>query len=122
MLEQPDRRAAGEDADVARERELQAGAERVAAHRRDRRNGAVSSQEYASCVRRIPSTVGSVVRRRRLGGVAAVDRVRAPPVNTDVSMPDENARPSPITTSARRSGVVAQLLAERAHLVPHRDA
>ena len=27
-----------------------------------------------------------------------------PAVNTDVSMPDENARPLPITTSARRSG------------------
>ena len=37
MLEQADLRAAREHADVAGQRELQARAERVAAHRRDRR-------------------------------------------------------------------------------------
>ena len=82
-----------------------------------------------SALRRATSTPPACAGCRRRSGrrgacptssppsIASVD----PPVNTVVSMPDENARPLPITTTRAQLGVVAQLLAERAHLVPHRD-
>ena len=62
------------------------------------------------------STIGFVVARARRRAT-----LRPPPVvNTDVSMPLENARPSPMTIRARMSpGSATQLLAERAQLVPH---
>ena len=81
----PDLRAAREHADVARERELQAGAERVAAHRRDRRVPRVLEPGVRLLRAQDAATVGSSCvfgpsprsRRRR----------RRHPVNTVVSMP-----------------------------------
>jgi len=49
----------------------------------------------------MPSTVGFACRVPTSSppSIESVD----PPVNTDVSMPDEKARPFPITTNARMS-------------------
>jgi len=63
---------------------------------------AVDSHEYESCARRMPSMTGSGWRVP----ASSPDSIPSPDgaVKTLVSMPDENARPLPITTSARSSG------------------
>src|SRR5262249_14526696 len=62
---------------------------------------AYSSHEYANCVRRIASAVGSSCVDGPSTSERSFSRL---PVKTDVSMPEENARPSPTTISARNVG------------------
>ena len=106
-------------ADVARQRELQARAERVAAHRRDRRIprffeprvGILHAQDPRD--RRIGVGVG-FVRREHVGcAPAAGEHRRVDTRRERAAVADDDER------ADRR--VVLDLLAERAHLVPHLD-
>ena len=73
VLEQPDRRAAREHADVARERHLQSGAEREAAHRGDRRVARLLQPRVR--LLRAQDAVDRRVGVARADVVAALDRV-----------------------------------------------
>ena len=75
VLEQPDRRAAREHADVARERHLQSRAERVAAHRGDRRVARLLQPRVR--LLRAQDAVDRRVGVTRAGVVAAFDRRRS---------------------------------------------
>ena len=96
------------------ERELEPGTEREAAHRGDRRERRLLEPGVATPARaRIPATIGVGVTRRRIVGREHVDATAAAGVNTDVSMPLENARPSPMTIErAQVAGVGEQRRAE----------
>ncbi len=111
----PTWRAAREHADVARERELQARAERVAVHRGDRRVARVGEprERLLRAQDAVDGRVGvaRARRRRRLRSQSVEPagehrRVDARRERAAVADHDDRAQ----------LGVVAQLLAERAHL------
>ena len=83
-------------------------------------NGASSSQVYASWVAQDHVDAGSSSRVGAAASASSVVGADGPPANTDVSMPLENARPSPMTTSARMSpGSSSSDAPSSAHLAPH---
>ena len=113
MLEQADLRAAREHADVARERELQAGAERVAAHRGDRRvpRASRATSTTPACAGS-PSTVGSAWRVP--ASSTSLDRVVAAAAGEHRRVDAGRERAAVADHDERAQlGVVAQLLAER---------
>jgi hypothetical protein len=119
VLEQPDRRAAREHADVARERHLQARAEREAAHCGDR--GIARLFQPGVRLLGAQDSVDGRVAMTRTDVVAAFDRFgRAPGEHRRVDARRERAAVADHDQRAQ-VGVVAQLLAERAQLVPHLD-
>ena len=108
----PDRRAAREHADVARERHLQTGAEREPAHRGDRRVARLLQPGVR--LLRAQDAVDRRIAVTGAGVVPALDRVgRASGEHRRVDARRERA---PVADHDERAqlGIVAQLLAERA--------
>jgi hypothetical protein len=117
VLEQPGLGPACEEPDVARERELQSGAERVAAHGRDRRVARglepavrlLHAQDPRD--RRILVRIGLVARQHGVRAATTGEHAGVDPGRERATLPDHDERPD------RR--VVADLVPERAQLVPH---